>query len=297
MKLNHKGEILWIKKVLSATGINIPNCTTCTTSTNCICPISVSETAGHLWSVKEFSFTNSQSQNVTHYMVGGWIKDAGGRDYNLLVEFDESGNIVNGTPIFFLVESPTTDIANGMDFESCKGRSIAIDAASNDILLTGEATFEDNNNIRYRFLQVTKIPYVSNGFSVSNFNPSYRILGETGGSRSDYRGGNSSYKVITRPAGSSYEIFVTGYKSSPSTTDEDNQMFSGSTCNSGGNGEVWKLNKDIWLLKMTSSLSISYEQTYNKNTSGFPTIQSQYDHHTGPLSARDLELSPSTITA
>lgn len=247
-KLDSKGKVMWIKKVLTANYLNNS---------------SLSNKGGHLWQVV---------QNANSFVAAGYMKNANAKTVNLVVVFDESGTITQS--IAFDPPCNSTDICNAKIFNESKLRTMTmVPGSSTEVILAGEAVYTSGSAV-YKYLQVCK-------FNLSNSTVSSRIVGGSHGNSTDnYYGGNSAYKVLTRPNGSSYDIYLSGYKS----VSGDNVTSSGTDCNNTTR-TVWKRNKDIWLLVLHDDLTDYWERTYNKGQ--LPGLNSNY-LQTGPLSARNI---------
>ncbi len=273
-KLNNFGQTIWIKHIKTATGPDLNS-----------------------YDGTEFGYLIQVVETPNGYTAAGAAYLPGGDRAVLLLEVDEAGNYIH-SPSLFLDKSNS--------FQQAYGRTLAIDhdQSSNHTIYVGGNSVVDkgfpNGVLQQAFIY--KIDYNTWSLTQSQDYGAYYNIGAV-----DYQANNLFFKVRTRQTSSTtHELFACGYKSG-STDDnvghsfdvehmEINPTTSAISQLSVISSGMTARDKDMWLLKLTPSLSISFDQTFSKPDLNYPS--SIHYTETGPYTARNISGSiPSPLGA
>jgi len=190
-KLDHTGKLAWL---------NYQSTTTCIDfSSSLSAPSITSGTfAGFLWSVTKAS--------DGYVAVGaGDLYASGSRPGFLIVEFDDAGNYLNGTPITVIPHStPTSGTAVPAADITAYGYSVAIDPNTNsvnNIIVGGRIT---GTGSELNGAGIVQLNYASGSWSLGN---SFYGPDPTGSSSIS---GSTITKLLTQSTGSGYNIYACG---------------------------------------------------------------------------------------
>lgn len=132
---------------------------------------------------------------------------------------------------------------------------------------------------------IEKIDYATNAVVATSIQGNMSVATAPSSPESGLVGGNTPFKIVTMPMGSSYHVFVTGMKSGT----KDNQIYSVINQNSS-TVNVRVKDKDIWLLSFDDNLSLVFDKSFDKAAISYPG--SIVYPEAGPYSARTLSTSP-----
>ncbi|XZF15495.1 right-handed parallel beta-helix repeat-containing protein [Chitinophagaceae bacterium MMS25-I14] len=261
-KLDKYGNILWIHHITQASG------------------------SGLDYNGSEFGYLTQVIKTPNGYAATGaaYISGSASRAA-ILLEVDEDGNYLHG-PSLFLSGAETRSF----------GRSLAIDedAGSNHSIYIAGNCLTNTSPTAYWKAFVYKIDYVT-----WTMGPSTELgAAYTTSLPVDGNGGNMFFKIRTKQTSSNtHEIFACGYKSGSA---DDNVVHSITTVDPfnasiSNPGEVIVKDKDMWLVNLSSSLSVGYEKTFVKSDINYPS--SIVYTETGPFSARGIETSTTGLAA